>query len=175
MTSTATHYEILNLPASLLNDPAIPSQSLRNAYRRALLLHHPDKSQTLKSASAYSVDQISTAYAILGDAKSKALYDKKLKLQKGWVGLKAEEEFRTGVEVVDLDDLIEDEENSVWYRGCRCGDERGYEIREQDLEEAAEMGEISVGCNGCSLWMRVLFGVVEESKEAGQPQAKDSG
>jgi len=174
MPSSSTHYEILGLPASLRNDLTIPSQSLRNAYRRALLLHHPDKSEPLKHACIYSIDQISAAFSVLGNAKSKAQYDKELKLQK-WNGIKGEEEFRTGVEVVDLDDLKEDEVNSVWYRGCRCGDERGFEVREQDLEDAAEMGEVSVGCNGCSLWMRVLFGVVEESKEVGRAEVKDSG
>ena len=49
----------------------------------------------------------------------------------------------------------------VWYRICRCGDDRGFLIREQDLEEAEDDGEICVGCRGCSLWLKVLFAVVE--------------
>jgi len=70
--------------------------------------------------------------------------------------------FRTGIETVDLDDLKVDEAQGIWYRSCRCGDERGFLIKEADLEEAAEDGEISVGCKGCSLWLKVLFGVMED-------------
>lgn len=73
--------------------------------------------------------------------------------------------FRTGIETVDLDDLEVDEAQGIWYRSCRCGDERGFLIKEADLEEAAEDGEVSVGCRGCSLWLKVLFGVVEDDAE----------
>jgi len=38
-------------------------------------------------------------------------------------------------------------------------------IRETDLEEAADDGELNVGCNGCSLWLKVLFGIIEEDIE----------
>jgi diphthamide biosynthesis protein 4 len=59
---------------------------------------------------------------------------------------------------------MNDDETSeqIWYRSCRCGDERGFVIMESDLEDAAQEGEIRVGCTGCSLWLRVLFGVVED-------------
>jgi diphthamide biosynthesis protein 4 len=63
---------------------------------------------------------------------------------------------------VDLDDLVYDEAEVTWHRSCRCGDDRGFLIRETDLEEASDIGELHVGCKGCSLWLRVLFGVVEE-------------
>jgi len=55
-----------------------------------------------------------------------------------------------------------------WYRGCRCGRERGYMVSEGDLEEAVGNGErkgegeVVVGCVGCSLWVRVTFAVAEE-------------
>lgn len=173
MTDSPTHYEILALPPSLLPSTISP-QTLRNAYRRALLQHHPDKAPnasatTVGSAKRFSVDQIAAAYTVLGDKKAKAEYDKGLKLQKRDGGVGEGEGFRTGVEVVDLDDLEMDDEDGyengkgMWYRGCRCGEERGFEVREEDLEEAAGegSGEVSVGCKGCSLWLRVLFGVVE--------------
>lgn len=95
--------------------------------------------------------------------------------------------FGTGLEMVDLDDMemiVEgegegqsDEEGggggeSVWMRGCRCGDARGFVVREAELEAAAAEaeagsdmrtpvgeGEVVVGCSGCSLWIRVVFAV----------------
>ena len=170
----ATYYEILALPADL-RACAIPAQTLRTAYRRALLQNHPDKASSKtggqqskasgRKADVYSIDEIALAFAVLGDAKAKSEYDKSILASKGSSGTGKEEGFRTGVEVVDLDDLVlvEDEDGeALWYRGCRCGDERGFEVGEEDLEDAVGEGEVSVGCKGCSLWLRVLFGVLEE-------------
>ncbi|KAF7892766.1 uncharacterized protein EAF02_000304 [Botrytis sinoallii] len=171
MTCTSTYYEILDIPSSLRNATHIPVATLRSAYRRALLRNHPDKSQSQEQGhinrpqTLYTIDQISVAFSHLSDSKLRAQYDKELRLQNRSIngaGQKEGEVFRTGVEVVDLDDLNVEEENGIWYRSCRCGDDRGFLIREQDLEEAAEDGEISVGCKGCSLWLKVLFGVMED-------------
>ncbi|TGO18096.1 hypothetical protein BTUL_0012g00400 [Botrytis tulipae] len=171
MTCTSTYYEILDIPSSLQNATHIPVATLRSAYRRALLRNHPDKSQsqeqghTNRPQSLYTIDQISVAFSHLSDSKLRAQYDKELRLQNRSINGAGQKEggvFRTGVEVVDLDDLNVEEENGIWYRSCRCGDDRGFLIREQDLEEAAEDGEISVGCKGCSLWLKVLFGVMED-------------
>jgi diphthamide biosynthesis protein 4 len=48
-----------------------------------------------------------------------------------------------------------------WTRACRCGMEKGYTILEEELEDAEQRGEgeVLVGCEGCSLWVRVGFGV----------------
>jgi diphthamide biosynthesis protein 4 len=46
------------------------------------------------------------------------------------------------------------------------------EVREEDLEDAGEEGEVVVGCRGCSLWLRVLFGVVEEEDGVGIQHAQ---
>jgi diphthamide biosynthesis protein 4 len=76
--------------------------------------------------------------------------------------------FRTGLETVDLDDLefVEESDSSAdeegeetWTRACRCGDYGGFVVSEKELEANAEDGEVIVGCRGCSLWLRVLFGV----------------
>ncbi|TVY36861.1 Diphthamide biosynthesis protein [Lachnellula subtilissima] len=183
MTNVPTHYEILGLPETIRNEFNIPVQTLRGAYRRALLQNHPDKSQlppkpTLTSQhTVYSIDQISEAFSILSDGKSRAKYDKELKLQNNSAnaaGEKGKQAFRTGVETVDLDDLEFDEAQEEWYRSCRCGDERGFLIKETDLEEAAEDGELNVGCKGCSLWLKVLFGVIEEGLEP-VDTAEDTG
>ena len=119
----------------------------------------------------------------------------------------------TGVETVDLDDLEHHqhhhqhnhhrdpdgdddheqdegangrrEATSVWTRPCRCGNDRGFELSEDDLEHAISpiepaapnephvvsqahrnhshaYSEILVGCKDCSLWLRVNFSVVVE-------------
>lgn len=90
--------------------------------------------------------------------------------------VKGREVFRTGIETVDLDDLEVDEARGEWYRSCRCGDDQGFLVAESDLEEAVEEGELSVGCRGCSLWLKVLFGVMEEDPKGGEavnsPQRK---
>ena len=157
----STHYEVLGLPEAVRDDQNLSAQTIRNAYRRALLQNHPDKSTDPKAKrSNFSIDQIAAAFSTLSDRKCREEYDKELK-QKAVEGrAQGKDIFRTGIEIVDLDDMETDEAEGIWYRSCRCGDERGYSIRELDLEEAADEGEISVGCRGCSLWLKVLFGVM---------------
>jgi diphthamide biosynthesis protein 4 len=166
MTYMPTYYEVLGLPEGFRDDPILSAQTLRNAYRRALLQNHPDKAtQSPMTGAKFSIDQISEALSTLADRKARAEYDKELKKRVAEYerGVKGREVFRTGIEIVDLDDLETEELQGIWYRSCRCGDGRGFLIRESDLEEAAEDGEISVGCRGCSLWLKVLFGVMEEA------------
>ena len=167
-----THYEVLSIPN--LSDVTKPL--LKSAYRRALLINHPDKSRVQSadliydieakvSPSRFSIDQITKAFNVLNDPKSRATYDQELRLRPEGVDeaeRQAKQIFKTGFETVDLDDLEFDEEKNEWYRSCRCGDERGFLVLESDLEDASEDGEIGVGCRGCSLWIRVLFGVVED-------------
>jgi diphthamide biosynthesis protein 4 len=166
MTHIPTYYEVLGLPESFRDDPNLSAQTIRNAYRRALLQNHPDKSTNWNTKPAeFLIDQISDAFCVLSDRKSRAEYDRELqqKTAHNERGVKGGEVFRTGIETVDLDDLETDEAQGTWYRNCRCGDKHGFLVREADLEEAAEDGEISVGCRGCSLWLKVLFGVMDDS------------
>lgn len=164
MTFVPSYYEILGLPEAFHDGPNLPAQSLRTAYRRALLQNHPDKSASnslIFPRTTYSIDQITEAFSTLSNPKSQAKYDADLKLQRATAnGGQAKQIFHTGIETVDLDDLEIDEAQSIWFRSCRCGDDRGFLIKETDLDEAASEGEISVGCRGCSLWLKVLFGVI---------------
>ena len=54
-----------------------------------------------------------------------------------------------------------DEAAGLCYLGCRCGRVRGYSVTEEELEKHAAQGAVDVGCEGCSLWIRVEFGVVD--------------
>lgn len=174
--SEVTHYEVLGLSAISGAGGELPAQQLKAAYRRALLQHHPDKAQPNTGnhnsrtqnfgLRKYTVDQISQAYATLSAPKLRSEYDRALKLKASSMKLAGYQEgqpFRTGFETVDLDDMNFDDESEEWYRSCRCGEDRGFLVQEADLEEASKEGELHVGCRGCSLWLLVLFGVVEDN------------
>lgn len=121
-------------------------------------------------ARTYTIDEITTAYKTLCDPVLRAEYDRTLRLDRLKVveREKTGDVFHTGLEIVDLEDLAYDEDcedggsGTCWYRGCRCGDERGFMVKEEDLEREADHGEIVVGCRGCSLWLKVLFAVEDD-------------
>lgn len=168
--SSPTHYELLNLPHPTLTSLPPSQQAIKTAYRLALLTHHPDKSSSQipakNQSSTPTIDAIKTAYITLFTPSLRTEYDRALLLH-ATLKSTGQKSGYTGSEILDLDDLVLDEERGVWYLGCRCGESRGYVVTERDLEreEGAEGREIVVGCCGCSLWIRVGFGVVEEEEE----------
>jgi DnaJ-class molecular chaperone len=190
-TPAPTYYEILNLSQATLStqDEATAAALVKRAYRRALLNHHPDKTkhqhkqQQQRNINAstplFTVDQISAAYATLSRAAQRKAYDRTLQIQRAQAqqqqgsassaGGATPSDFQTGIENVDLDDLASDDGGeglnggmTAWYRSCRCGNPRGYHFTEADLEDAADLGELMVGCADCSLWLRVHFAVVDD-------------
>jgi len=193
------HYEVLGLPSpkdrlQKNSSKQLTDGDIKRAYRAALLKHHPDKassnaphdaeSQVVKHASHTneleslmrpSVDAIKRAYDILSNATTRAEYDRELLLLRRHHHTTTDGDegtispFRTGEEVIDLDDLIFDEEKGYWYRACRCGEEVSYVVSEEMLEDEVRKGgrEIVVGCAGCSLWIRVGFGVEEHGEGSG--------
>ena len=184
---THDHYTILNLQFTE-SSSSLSKQQLKLAYHRALLKHHPDKAQDqgdygtsrghASPTNTYTIDEITTAYKTLSDPAQRAEYDRSLRLDR----LKTVERektgavFHTGLEVLDLEDLQEEEKEGsdelFWFRGCRCGDERGFMVTEQDLEREEEHGEIVVGCRGCSLYMKVLFAVGGDGGDEPEPEAE---
>jgi diphthamide biosynthesis protein 4 len=168
-TNPPTYYEILNLSPLTTSQQPNPSQLIKRAYRRALLSHHPDKKFTAATPSTtasptFTIDQISTAYAILSNPTSRASYDKLL-LTTASTTNPLPSQFQTGIETIDLDDLEYDASKEEWYRPCRCGNTRGYRFGEADLEDSADLGELMVGCVDCSLWLRVQFAVVADKEQ----------
>lgn len=181
-----THYEILDLQPTLLSSAEAQdaAQLVKRAYRRALLRNHPDKSAAAAAqsqlatatnsrlsggATIYTVDQISEAFNVLSAPPKRKEYDAALRMSRaaGSVGVLGQDEdskFQTGIENVDLDDLGFDEDQGRWYRSCRCGNDRGYSFVEEDLEEASDDGLLMVGCQDCSLWLKIHFAVLEDEK-----------
>lgn len=155
---TPDYYTILSL-ATRKHDPSLSPNEVKAAYKRALLQHHPDKSTAPKNVSSnITIDSIALAYKILSSPALKTEYDLALQSSRPTEDDKV---FRTGLDTVDLDDLNFDEGKEVWTRGCRCGDDGGFVVTEAELEGNAEDGELIIGCRGCSLWLRVLFGFEE--------------
>lgn len=135
--------------------------------------------------ASYSIDQITTAYSVLSHSSSREQYIRSLLLATSsllYPSLSSENlidsgvinHHTTGIETLDLDDLVYHETNndsgigSVWTRPCRCGNSTGFEVSENDLEDAisscsnSSYGEILVGCKDCSLWLRVHFAMVDD-------------
>ena len=163
MTKSPNLYEILGL-SSPSNSLASPHSiaTLKAAYHRALLTHHPDKSSRTASASSTSVDAIKSAYTVLSDPTSRASYDQELLLSNQRITTASD--ALTGEERVDLDDIAYDALTKSYFRACRCGEARGHEVSEEDLEVEAAGGarEVLVQCGGCSLWLRIEFAIVDD-------------
>ncbi|UKZ87906.1 uncharacterized protein TrAFT101_003678 [Trichoderma asperellum] len=177
--TSPSHYDVLGLTPTILSSQHDPSTLIKQAYRRALLRHHPDKaaSSSTSSSSAslppharssntqlYTVDQITQAFTILSSPHQRNTYDAGLRLSRANAG-DSQARFQTGIENVDLDDLPFDEEGERWYRSCRCGNDQGYSFQETDLEEVEHEGVLMVGCQDCSLWLKVHFAVVDDAED----------
>ncbi|KAJ5646508.1 hypothetical protein N7490_002880 [Penicillium lividum] len=175
-SSPHDYYRVLELPFS--STSPLSNLQIKLAYHKALLKYHPDKAGTVTQHSgsagsastapnffsvsnndqrSYTIDEITTAYKTLSDPKLRAEYDRSLRLNRSKFAEDTSEVFHTGLETVDLDDLEYDEKDGSWYRGCRCGDERGFSVTEDHLESSMDHGEVVIGCLGCSLYLKILF------------------
>jgi len=160
----ADYYTVLGLSGATQLSPDI----LRTAYRRALLLHHPDKVVAQKAIQEsrevpkhhFTIDQIAEAYATLSDPVLKSSYDEGLLRTKARLVANERSGNGTGLETFDLEDLEFDDSSQKWSRKCRCGG--SYSVSEQELEEVASEGEVVAGCHGCSLCIRITFDTASE-------------
>ena len=167
------HYRALGLSHRRADGP-LTANDIKQAYRRALLRHHPDKTVETSAqgrigshpapSSDFTVDQITAAFKTLSDPGARAEYDRHVKLAAGvrHPDNPAYSVSLSGLDVVDLDDLDYDETAGLWFRSCRCGQERAFIVTEDELDEDARYGELITGCRGCSLWLKVLFQAVDQ-------------
>lgn len=203
MSKFLDYYHLLNIPEEKRNNnseigqPAtlIPPHELRQAYKRALLHHHPDKQKKKKTQESTSspttypppaatIDEITEAYRVLGNASERAKYDVELQKWKTMNNRHHQEADviittrHTGIEIVDLEDLDfevgglenknenENENDAtatgIWKRACRCGSIPAFVVTEAELEKSADEGELVTGCKGCSLWLKVMFTVDDD-------------
>jgi diphthamide biosynthesis protein 4 len=146
-------YHLLSLPKP---PTSLTPQLIRKAYHAALLKHHPDKRSTAPTSSP-SIDLLTLAYKTLSSPELRKEYDLTLRTASG------SEVGSEVVQTVDLDEFAYKEEGR-YTKACRCGEEEGFVISEEELESAVGDGlnEVLVGCGGCSLWWRVAFEAVEE-------------
>lgn len=154
-------------------DAELSADVVKQAYRRALLTHHPDKTNQITTnpqsmnhcaRGTPSVDEIVQAYRVLADPILRKSYDAALR------NATANDVFHSGIEHLDLDDLEVSEHNGYlsWHKKCRCDSSYGYTLTEQDLEKADQeqpdnatgMKDILVQCQGCSLLIEVTFATV---------------
>ncbi|GAP86040.1 putative diphthamide biosynthesis protein 4 [Rosellinia necatrix] len=173
-------------PLASSNQQPRPGSS--GKYSPPLFSSSSSSSSVPKSQVIYTVDQIQHAYGVLSNARQRQEYDRQLLLaavattsasssafaasspsaaeQRHSVSTR----FHTGVETVDLDDLGFDERTGVYFGPCRCGNARGFQFAEAQLEEHEDDLVLMVQCLDCSLWMRVLFDAAEDSEDDRQQQ-----
>lgn len=168
---TVDHFTVLGLPKPRRKDEFVPSiEVLKAAYRKTLLKYHPDKVEAQeKSASLssrvtqprYTIDQITDAYHVLADPSRRAIYvNQFLHSQNQAVSKVSKELAGSGLEVVDLGDLVfhQGDRDQYWSKVCRCGN--SYRVSEQQLESTEGDNDIVVQCQGCSLCIVVTFEAV---------------
>lgn len=193
------YYRVLGLEQPRSRHHDLTASDIRRAYHAALLRHHPDKVPSPSSRSSSSsalaaaahaesdgrrgsttVDLITTAYKTLSDPTGRAAHDRALSRQPQDAGPTTHPSsnspsfYYSGLDTVDLDDLDYDDSRGEWRRPCRCEHDEAFVVTETDLERVAEVGELVVGCRGCSLWLKVLFqpakAVEEENAHGNAPE-----
>ncbi|CAI9267032.1 unnamed protein product [Lactuca saligna] len=160
-----THYNILNVKEDATHE------EIRSSYRSALLTSHPDKLQNTSISNHRDLGSqflhIQTAWEILGDVKSRALYDQELRVSRH-DELTADEVELEDLAVETSGDMVE-----LFYQ-CRCGDyfsldslelrEMGFDILIKEGEkillqahdDGASVTSILLPCTSCSLKIRLV-------------------
>ncbi|KAG2484231.1 hypothetical protein HYH03_016966 [Edaphochlamys debaryana] len=137
-----SHYETLGVPRDA------STNDIKDAYRAAVLKHHPDKlagadcGNGAEASLADSADfkRVQQAWEVLRDPSQRAAYDSGLTL----AALRATVAFQDELTLDEMDAETEEGEDVYTYP-CRCGD--SYRLRKVD---ANEHPDIAVQCRTCS-------------------------
>ena len=132
-----SYYELLQVPR------AASSAEIKASYRRILLLHHPDKSDTYKhNSTPIDIGLVKRAFTTLFSPESRLKYDLELSSRPNFSFLRGRPAHIVSLE--DLEDL-----GRAWAYNCRCGGR--YTIEEEDMEIDVHL----VDCSSCSevIWV----------------------
>lgn len=165
-----THYDALQVPTD-----ATPTE-VRKAYLRLIKIHHPDKihpaidnlhtpTEAIHLASTNQFTQnLIEAYSTLIDPCRREIYDQRMKSQQiplphdqSHEGISNPQLARIVSQVVDLSEFTqadhddEDQEDGKFTLSCRCGGQ--FMISEEQMESGVDI----VGCDGCSLTIKVEY------------------
>lgn len=159
-----THYDILSVKEDSSHD------EIRASYRAAVLDTHPDKLQGRFEVFGHCQDlqerflQVQKAWEILGDPKSRAIYDNKLQ------SLRQDSEFADDVKMEEM--TVEDDGDVVeLFYQCRCGDyfsinsveltEMGFSFKGQESKNSwtidSTLASVVLPCGSCSLKIRLVI------------------
>ncbi|QEU60200.1 Jjj3 [Kluyveromyces lactis] len=157
-------YEILGIGSDASNT------EIKRAYKAMLLESHPDKSalnynSNTNNKSSPSVNDIQEAYQTLIDQNLRKHYDEKLAESFKKLGF---HNAGDGLDLFSLDLFDYSGDEQSFSMNCpRCQITDGFQLTEDALEEHAIDYEgggyfVLVQCSACSLWLKVLFDVIEE-------------
>jgi len=147
----------------------LSAADIKAAYHRALLKHHPDKSNSHSNLIHHhqtdqeeqdkpptiDVDQLKEAYITLSSPRLRAEYDLEAATSSERPNDGSGGRGPRPAQIISLGEFAERSEG-LWYHACRCGGE--YVISEQDMEKECHL----VGCNSCSEVIWVGYEVADE-------------
>ncbi|CAA3024218.1 Hypothetical predicted protein [Olea europaea subsp. europaea] len=160
-----SYYEILDVKEDASSD------EIRTCYRTAILSYHPDKMQTTSHTSNPANElgrrflEVQRAWEILGDSKSRALYDNELQSSR---------QDSATADDIRLEDLSIEEVGDIFELsyGCRCGDyflidslelsDMGYPLLKNGSKIVLQApksppASVVLPCGSCSLKVRLLI------------------
>lgn len=144
----SSYYDILELNQDATTD------DIKRAYRKLLLLNHPDKSN---GPTTIPVTLLKSAYNTL--INNREDYDKALhtfKVRSGFVDI-------DGIDTYDLDDFTYNHKNQTFTLDCpRCTTPHGFSVTESNLElgiqqSTSNIHNLQLQCHSCSLWICLTY------------------
>lgn len=123
---------------------------IKQAYKRALLRHHPDKlTSQASSASTFTIQEIQEVFLVLSNTEQRICYNASLRSRSH------EESLHTLTSDVPIQwfEMDHDEVSDCLKYPCRCG--HHFSIFCQDVPRRTAL--VNIPCTGCSLYIQVQF------------------